>query len=241
MFDSNTLDIMRYQYEYLAKLVIADQGKSEAYKRRGDAHLQALRNYMRTAARNAQKKAARDAAEERSRRERSARDFANAVGAATTMMNSAKSAGAAPAYSSNSQTRQGETASGACTTEACYVALCKKDGGQPAISVSAEGCRKVHCNGLGSRGWMQVISAPKGSGCVSLVKMNLTLNLRRLPRQLKLGDPWGGKSPCSLAGNGHTGPGLALTRPHSPSCPPKVAAVPEAQTYGRTPAGIAAP
>lgn len=170
MLDSNTLDIMRYQYEYLAKLVIADQEKSEAYKRRGDAHLKALRDYMPTATLNAQAKAASDAAEERARREKSARHFANAIGAATAVMQGTKSTGAAPTYSSNSQTRQGEIASGACTTEACYVALCKKNDGQPATIVSAEGCRKVHCNGLGSRGWMQVIYAPKGSGCVSLVK-----------------------------------------------------------------------
>lgn len=107
---------------------------------------------------------------EKQRRAQSARDFAQAMGTVSAMANSAKSSGTTPAYSSTSQSPQGGSTSGDCNTDSCLIALCRSEGGRPTTSVNQAGCHRVHCNDIGSRGWMIVNYAPKGAACAGLVK-----------------------------------------------------------------------
>lgn len=163
--------------------------QAEAYRAMGESRLANLRQAMATslfaqgrsnrqeAARKAREDAQlaeqqrRDAIEEQARREKSARDFANAVGAATAMMKGAKSTGAAPAYSQNSQTQSQGGCKKVKGDPSCYVGACNKAGGKAIVKRDNLGCGKVYCTFADSqKNYSDVYDYLPGSGCAGAIK-----------------------------------------------------------------------
>lgn len=89
--------LLSIKYDNLIKIISSDKKKVDDYTARRDSHLKSIRDYMPTANRLAQEnenrkaeEQRREALEEKARREKSNREFAMAIGAATTMLASAQ-------------------------------------------------------------------------------------------------------------------------------------------------------
>lgn len=157
------------------------QAAIEAQRRQAEAERERLaaaeRERVAAAERQRQAEAAerrRVAAAERERQEaaesrRRSNSALDAIGAVLQGVVAAKG-GSVPSFSSGGGSG-GSTSGGGASGGSSYAQSCRSSGGSPSEYTNNLGCRMLSCNFSDrSRNWSQVLAAPPGAGCASLVK-----------------------------------------------------------------------